>query len=78
MNDPLISALANLPLAAPDASRTERTRARCHARLARARSRRSPGRRSNRRQLWEPLVAGLGLLYVSQSIYLALQVAGVM
>jgi hypothetical protein len=78
MNDPLIRAIANLPLAAPDANRSAQVRARCHARLGRMGLRRSPGRAQAKRPLWAPAFVVLGVLYVGQSLYLALRLAGVM
>jgi hypothetical protein len=79
MSDPLLDAVADLPLALPDPGRAARVRARCHARLgrgARRRSRRPGSESADRRPLWEPFVAGLGLVYVGESVYLALRLYG--
>jgi hypothetical protein len=74
MTDSVSELLADLPPAAPDDARSDRRRSSCHAVLARHRSR-HVDRRAVRR-LWEPLVAGLGGLYVVAVILEALQVSG--
>lgn len=70
MTDSLAQLLADLPRAHPDPRRAARVRSRCHAALARQR-RRSVGRPPARR-LWEPLVAGLGGIYLAEIIRQAL------
>ena len=72
MPEPLIRLLAELPPAEPDPARAERTRARCRARLARQAPRAStspvPGSRGRTPQLWQPLMAVLGVVYLTEVI----------
>jgi hypothetical protein len=72
MPEPLIRLLAELPLAEPDPPRAERTKARCRARLARQAPRGStspvPGSRGRTAQLWQPLIALLGVAYLTEVI----------
>jgi hypothetical protein len=82
MNDPLLRRLERLPLAEPDAARAERTRARCQAALARrhppscAGAAGDPGRQPKPRsiipRLWEPALAGLCLVYLTEVVRHAL------
>jgi hypothetical protein len=76
MTDPTSRLLADLPPAEPHHARSERVRSRCHAVLAAHRSR-AVTRRTARR-LWEPLVAGLGGMYVAGVMLEALRVYGVL
>ena len=76
MTESLSELLANLPPAAPDDARSDRRRTRCHAVLARHRSRHVE--RPAVRRLWEPLVAGLGGLYLVAVIFEALQLSGLL
>ena len=81
MSDPLIRLLAELPLAEPDPGRAERTRMGCRALLARRASRASAASRgpsSGRRtvQLWQLLIAVLGVAYLTEVIVQALSVYG--
>jgi hypothetical protein len=80
MSDPLTRLLAELPLAEPDAARAERTRMGCRALLARQASRASASRgpSSGRRtvQVWQLLIAVLGVAYLTEVIVLALSVYG--
>jgi len=77
MTDPLLRLLASLPSAEPDPVRAARVRAKCHAALARVQPRPSPRRRPTG-LLWEPLVAGLGGLYLTETIRLVLHAYGVL
>jgi hypothetical protein len=74
MTESLSELFADLSQAAPDDARSDRRRSRCHAVLARHRFRHVE-RRAVRR-LWEPLVAGLGGLYVVAVIREALRLSG--
>ena len=80
MSDSLSRLLAELPLAEPDAARAERTRMGCRALLARQALRASASRgfSSFRRtvQVWELLIAVLGVAYLTEVIVLALSVYG--
>ena len=80
MSDPLTRLLAELPLAEPDPTRAERTRMGCRALLARQASRASASRgpSSVRRtvQVWQLLIAVLGVAYLTEVIGLALSVYG--
>jgi hypothetical protein len=80
MSDPLTRLLAELPLAEPDPRRTERTRMRCRARLARQASRASAahGSASSRPtvQVWQLVIAVLGLAYLTEVIVQAFTVYG--
>ena len=72
MSEPLIRLLAELPPADPDPARAERTRARCRARLRRQAPRAStspvPGSRGRTAQLWQPLIALLGVAYLPEVV----------
>lgn len=80
-NEPILRMLSRLSPAAPDASRSERVRARCHAVLARgvrrqARSENDAGRVA---RVIEPvLVGGFCLCYVSAVIFDALRAQGLL
>ncbi len=78
--DPMLRALAELPTGEPDASRAARIRGRCRDAITRrpraiARVRRSGVRW---RSVEPVVVAGLGLLYLSDVIRLALRGFGVL
>jgi hypothetical protein len=76
VNDP-IRLLADLPVATPDPRRAARIRTRCHAALAKRRPRRLEGGQRVT-GAWQPLLAGLGGLYFTESVRLALRLAGVL
>jgi hypothetical protein len=80
MSEPLIPVLAGLPSAEPDPTRAERIRMECRARLARQAARaavlRAPGPRGRTVQLWQPLIAVLGIAYLTEVIVQALRVYG--
>jgi hypothetical protein len=73
MTDPLLRRLHDLPQAAPDAVRADGIRARCHTALSR-RSRR--GVWIDATELWAPIAAGVGGLYLTEVIHQALTVYG--
>jgi hypothetical protein len=76
VNDP-VRLLSDLRVATPDPRRAARIRARCHAGLAERQPR--PLRRLERAAgVWQPLLAGLGSLYFTESLWLALRFAGVL
>jgi len=80
MSDPLTRLLAELPPAEPDPLRAERTRRGCRALLARQASR-APATRGlsadrAAMRVWELLIAGLGVAYLTEVIVQALQVYG--
>ena len=76
MNDPLLQAMANLPVAEPSPRRTARLRSRCRAGLVRSRPapRRGPGSSS---RVWEPVVLSLGGVYLMALVREALHLYGV-
>jgi len=78
MSDSLIRLLGDLPMAAPDAARTERTRMRCRARLTQQAERARGSRRSawsrHGATVWQLLIAGLGVAYLTAVIVQALSV----
>jgi hypothetical protein len=80
MSDSLTRLLAGLPPGEPDAARAERLRMRCRTRLARQAPCASASRASIRRlvtaQLWQPLIAVLGVAYLTEVIVLALRLYG--
>jgi hypothetical protein len=80
MSDPLIRLLAELPPAEPDPARAERIRMGCRAQLARqvphASALRDPGTRGRAVQVWQPLIAILGVAYLTEVIVQALRVSG--
>jgi hypothetical protein len=65
--DPLLRNLARLSILEPDASRTERIRARCHRAIARRQqaARIAPGASFTQLVLESALVGGLCLIYLS-------------
>ena len=80
MSEPLIRLLAELPVAEPDRARAERIRMRCRAQLVRQAPRASASRGLARRtgtvQVWQPLIAVLGIAYLTEVIVQALRVNG--
>jgi hypothetical protein len=81
MSERLIRLLAELPPAEPDPAGTERIRTHCRAQLARqapraSASRRAPGRQDRIVQVWQPLIAVLGIAYLTEVIVQALRVYG--
>ena len=80
MSEPLIRLLAELPRAEPDPARVERIRMRCRAQLVRQARRASPPRVTTRREktlpVWQPLIAVLGIAYLTEVIVQALRVYG--
>ena len=81
MSEPLSRLLAELPAAKPDEARAERIRISCRAQLVRNTSRASPARTSAPRnaamQVWRPLVALLGIAYMTEVIVQALRLYGI-
>lgn len=81
MSDPLIRRLAELPMAVPDAARTARRRHRCRTMLTQSAGPATSARLAAPRRvvamLWPPVVAGLGLAYLTAVILVALAVYGV-
>ena len=77
MSEPMIRLLAELPPAEPDPARAERIRMRCRARLARQAARASasrvPGPPSRIAQVWQSLIALLGVAYLTEVIIQALR-----
>ena len=74
MTDPLLRLLHNLPQATLDPSRADRIRARCHAALAQ-----QPHRdriRGDVVDLWAPLAAGFGGIYLTAVLRQALVAYG--
>ena len=92
MTDPLLRMLERLPRAEPDVTRAERVRARCHAALARRHppsrtgarwgaagdSGHQPKPRSIAPRLWEPALAGLCLVYLTEVVRHALHLYGIL
>jgi hypothetical protein len=80
MSEPLIRLLSELPSAEPDSARTERTRMHCRARLERQalRAFASPAaaRSHLSLQVWQPLIAVLAIIYMTEVIVQALRVYG--
>ena len=80
MSERMIRLLANLPPAEPDPARAERIRMGCRARLAAESSRASassaPSGRGRTAQLWQPLIAILGVAYLTEVIVQALRLYG--
>jgi hypothetical protein len=72
MNESLYRSLAELPQAESEQARSDRLRARCHTMLAKQRARAAAPRTV--RRLWEPVVVGMGCLYVAGVIREAMQV----
>jgi len=76
LTDPLFRMLASLPEAEPDRARAARVRTRCHAAIARGRPRRSP-RPGGALRFWEAVVAGLGGVYLTETIRQVLHLYGI-
>ena len=80
MSEPLIRLLSELRGAEPDRVRAERIRMKCRARLARQASPesilRAPALRGRTVPLWQPLLAVLGVAYLSEVIVQALRFYG--
>ena len=76
MTDPLLGMLANLPQAEPDLARAERVRRRCHAILATRRKPRA-SRPGEGMRLEETLLAGLGAVYLVETVRQALLLIGI-
>jgi hypothetical protein len=77
MTDPLLRMLAALPQGEPDPDRAAHVRATCHAVLERRRVRRST-RSNGSAHLWELAVAGLGAIYLTETLRQALLFYGVL
>ncbi len=73
MNDPLLRMLSDLPQAEPDRARAARVRARCHTALARSQPR---AQRRGGPRLTEAMLAGLGVVYLIESVRQALLFLG--
>jgi hypothetical protein len=77
MSEPLIRLLSELPAAEPDPARAERIRMRCRARLARqaasASGSRVTGRPDRTAQVWQSLIAVLGVTYLTEVIIQAVR-----
>ena len=82
MSEPLIRLLAELPPAESEPTRAERTRARCRARLRRQAPRAStspvPGSRGRTAQLWQPLIALLGVAYLTEVVVQTIRFYGML
>ena len=82
MPEPLIRLLAELPPAESEPTRAERTRARCRARLRRQAPRAStspvPGSRGRTAQLWQPLIALLGVAYHTEVVVQTIRFYGML
>jgi hypothetical protein len=80
MSEPLIRLLAELPPAEPDPDRAERIKTECRAQLARqaapAAAVCAPAPRHSTVQIWSPLIAVLGVAYLTEVIVQALRVYG--
>jgi len=76
MIDQLSQLLADLPNDEPNEARADRIRSRCHAVLARRRQPRFGA--LTRGRVWEPMVAGLGGVYLAAIIVFALGLYGVL
>jgi hypothetical protein len=80
MPEPVIRLLAELPTAEPDPARAERIRMECRGRLARQAPRASALRglaaRGRSGHVWQPLIAVLGVAYLTEVIVQALRVYG--
>ena len=76
MTDRLSQLLTELRSAEPSSARADRIQSRCHDLLAR---RRQPALLSRaHRRVWEPIVAGLGGVYLLANIVFALHMYGVL
>ncbi len=80
MSEPLTVLLAELAPAEPDPARAEQIRIRCRARLVQQ-ARRAPVSRDSiavrTAKLWQPLIAALGVAYLTEVIVQALHLFGV-
>ncbi len=80
MSEPLTRLLTELPMAEPDATRAERTRMKCREVLAREAARASASRDhaslSRSVQVWQLLMAVLGVAYLAEFIVQAFGVYG--
>jgi hypothetical protein len=77
MSEPLIRLLAELPPAHPDPRRAERIRMRCRSRLeqkARPAAALRAAPRGRTMQVWQPLIAVLGIAYFAEVIVQAVRV----
>ncbi len=80
MSEPLMRLVADLRPADPDPARAERTRIRCRTRLAgwpRASTSSAPSPRARKAQLWQPVIAVLGVAYLAAAIVQALRAYGI-
>ena len=77
MTDPLLRMLAALPQGEPDPDRAAHVRATCHAVLERRRVRRS-AQPTGAARPWELVVAGLGGIYLTETLRQALLFYGVL
>ena len=68
MSEPLMRLLAELPAAEPGAARVEQVRARCRDRLARQAAPKASRSCPRAPRVWQPLVAGLGVVYLIAAI----------
>ena len=75
-SDPLLDMLGRLPRVAPDSTRDDRVRARCHAVLARQQPRRR-AKADRAVPVWEPAaLVGLCVLYLAQVVTQVLHLVG--
>ena len=76
MPEPLIQSLAELPTAEPDPVRAAQVRGRCRARLKRQAARQPTSRRGKMQPLWQPLIAALGVAYLTEVVVEAIRFYG--
>jgi hypothetical protein len=78
MSEPLIHLLSELPRVEPDPARAERIRMRCRARLAPRKPDAFVSRASAPRltAAWQPLIAVLGVAYLTDVIVEAIRLYG--
>ena len=74
MTDPLLRLLENLPDAEPDPRRSARVSARCRAALTRGHAHRA---RPRSHRVGETVLAGLGAVYLLESVRQALLLYGI-
>jgi hypothetical protein len=74
MTDPLLRLLRNLPQTTLDPSRADRIRARCHAALAHRPQRVSVW--GDAADIWAPMAAGVGGIYLTAVLRQVLAVYG--
>lgn len=67
MSEPLMRLLNDLPTGQPDPERAEQIRLRCRQRLARHATRQIPAAVRNT-NVWQPLIAALGVVYLIAAI----------